>query len=213
MMNLKKKEKSFDIFYENSVKAKALTEEQYQFFNETLRYVFQHQKDVVKANVIVEAIIEQLLSEKENKNLLKRNIKDYVAKIEKTIRIKEKVMEIKKQDQEKYIISGLWQTMCAYIVVLFIKEFLTQHYLISFSVDVLVAIVAFYITIHNIMRQFKIIKRHQLSIKPFSMNMIGLAVAIFITVMTLTSPFDISFVILVISYLTHKKMFDKELNV
>ena len=207
-----KKEKGFDVFYENSVKAKELSEDKYQFFNEVMRYIFQHQKDVVKANIILGAVIDQLLAEKESQSPIKKNMKDYVGKIEKTVRMKERVAEIKHQDHERYVISGLWATMCSYIVILFIKEFLTNHYLINFSVDIAVAIIAFYIAIHNIVRQFKIIRRQHLSIKPFSMNLIGIAVGIFISIITLTSPFDISFVILVVAELASKKMFEKELN-
>ncbi len=207
---MKNKKDSFDLFYENGLKAKELTEDKYVYFNDVMKYVFQHQKDVIKANIILEAVLEDLLN---NNKSSSKNIKEYVNKIEKTISIKEKMNFIKKQDSEKFTISGLWLTMCSYIVILFIKEFLTGNYLINFSVDILVAIVAFYITLHNLMSQFKMIRRHHLSIRAFSMELIGIAVAIFITVITLTSPFDISFVILVIAYLTSKKIFEKELSI
>ena len=53
--------------------------------------------------------------------------------------------------------------MCGYIVLLFVKELLTDNYLINFSVDVLVAIVAFYITLHNLINQYKLISEHGIS--------------------------------------------------
>ena len=40
---------------------------------------------------------------------------------------------------------------------------------------------------------------------------IGIIVGLFIVILTLKSPFDISFAILVIAFLTSKKMFEKEL--
>ena len=121
---------------------------------------------------------------------------------------KKRLKEIKKEVLEKYIIAGLWQTMCGYIVLLFIKELLTDNYLVSFSVDVLIAIIAFYVTLHNLVNQYKLIR---LSLKPFSFQIFGIIVGLFIVILTLKSPFDISFAILVIAFLTSKKMFEKEL--
>lgn len=124
---------------------------------------------------------------------------------------KKRLKEIKKEVLEKYIIAGLWQTMCGYIVLLFIKELLTDNYLVSFSVDVLIAIIAFYVTLHNLVNQYKLIKENRLSLKPLSFQIFGIIVGLFIVILTLKSPFDISFAILVIAFLTSKKMFEKEL--
>ena len=121
---------------------------------------------------------------------------------------KKRLKEIKKEVLEKYIIAGLWQTMCGYIVLLFIKELLTDN---CFSVDVLIAIIAFYVTLHNLVNQYKLIKENRLSLKPFSFQIFGIIVGLFIVILTLKSPFDISFAILVIAFLTSKKMFEKEL--
>lgn len=131
--------------------------------------------------------------------------------MKKTKPTKKELLEMKKESLEKYTISGLWQTMCGYIVLMFIKEFLTNNYLISFSVDVLVAIVAFYITLHNFVNQYKLIKQYQLSMRSFGFLIFGFIVGLFIVIMTLTSPFDISFAILVIAFITSKKIFEKEL--
>ena len=125
---------------------------------------------------------------------------------------KKQVAKIKKEILEKYTISGLWQTMCGYIVLLFVKELLTDNYLINFSVDVLVAIVAFYITLHNLVNQYKLISEHGISKKPFVFQIFGYVIGLVIVIITLKSPFDISFAILVIAFLTNKKLFEKELN-
>ena len=124
---------------------------------------------------------------------------------------KKQVAQIKKEILEKYTISGLWQTMCGYIVLLFVKELLIDNYLINFSIDVLVAIVAFYITLHNLVNQYKLINEYNISKKPFIFQIFGYIVGLFIVIITLKSPFDISFAILVIAFLTSKKMFEKEL--
>ncbi|MBS5587195.1 MAG: hypothetical protein KHX14_00040 [[Clostridium] spiroforme] len=125
---------------------------------------------------------------------------------------KKQVAEIKKEILEKYTIFGLWQTMCGYIVLLFVKELLIDNYLINFSIDVLVAIVAFYITLHNLVNQYKLINEYNISKKPFIFQIFGYIVGLFIVIITLKSPFDISFAILVIAFLTNKKLFEKELD-
>ena len=125
---------------------------------------------------------------------------------------KKQVAQIKKEILEKYTISGLWQTMCGYIVLLFVKELLIDNYLINFYIDVLVAIVAFYITLHNLLNQYKLINEYNISKKPFIFQIFGYIVGLFIVIITLKSPFDISFAILVIAFLTNKKLFEKELD-
>lgn len=125
---------------------------------------------------------------------------------------KKELEKLKKEILEKYTIAGLWQTMCGYIVLLFIKELLTNNYLISFSVDILVAIIAFYITIHNLINQYKLIKEYSISMKPFYFQIFGFVIGLFIIIITLKSPFDISFAILVVALLTNKKIFEKEFN-
>ena len=122
---------------------------------------------------------------------------------------KKQVAQIKKEILEKYTISGLWQTMCGYIVLLFVKELLIDNYLINFSIDVLVAIVAFYITLHNLVNQYKLINEYNISKKPFIFQIFGYIVGLFIVIITLKSPFDISFAILVIAFLTNKKLFER----
>lgn len=125
---------------------------------------------------------------------------------------KKELLDLKKEIVEKYTIAGLWQTMCGYIVLLFIKELLTNNYLISFSIDILVAIVAFYITLHNLINQYKLIKEYNISMKPFYFQIFGFIIGLFIVVITLKSPFDISFAILVVALLTNNRIFEKEFN-
>lgn len=116
------------------------------------------------------------------------------------------------QDLEKYTISGLWQTMCGYIVLLFVKELMTGHYLIHFSVDILVTIIAFYITIHHLINQYQLIKQYHIPLKPFIFQVFGFLTGLLVVILTYKSPFDISFLILVITFITNKKIFEKELN-
>lgn len=132
--------------------------------------------------------------------------------MKKTKPTKKELLESKKQTQDKYKICGLWQTMCGYIVLMFVKELISGHYLINLAIDGLVAVVAFYITLHNLASQHKLIQVNKITKKPFIVQIVGMAVGLFIAIITAASPFDITFLILVIAFLTSQKMFEKELN-
>ena len=44
--------KSIELFPENALKAKELNEDQLSIFQEVQKYVFLHQKDSIKANIL-----------------------------------------------------------------------------------------------------------------------------------------------------------------
>lgn len=206
---MKKQDQLFD---ENQLKVKELNEINFELFHDLQKYVFQHQKDIVKANIILSAILDQM-NQSQKPIVISKGMKNYVSQIEKSINMKEQLQMIKKQFIDKFTISGLWQTMCSYIVLLFIKELITGHYLIHFSIDMLVSIVAFYIALHNIMNEYKLIQRFQMTKKPIIMIACTLIIALFVAVIGAKSPFDVSFVILVIGYIVSKKMFENEFNI
>lgn len=212
---MKNKEKSFDLFYENATKAKALSGDYDKAFLDAMNYVSRHQKDVAKANVLLSTVIDQMLEHQMNhgdvSKLVGRGIKEYIQKVDKSIAYKEEIPKIKKFDFEKYTISGLWLTMCGYLVLLFVKEFLTDRYLIGFSIDLIVAAIAMVVTFIGLKNHWNLIERYQLTRKPFIMEVAGILVGLFVTIMTLKSPFDISFLILVIAHLFSKKLFKSEL--
>ncbi|WP_455538828.1 MULTISPECIES: hypothetical protein [Peptostreptococcaceae] len=123
----------------------------------------------------------------------------------------EELKKNKEEDKALYTKFVLVTIMCSYIVLMFVKEVLTSNYLIHLYIDSLIAVVAFYITIHNMRNQYKILKKYNLSLKPFSMAIVTMVVGLSVIIMTMKSPFDISFLILVVGMLTSKKMFEKDL--
>jgi hypothetical protein len=200
-----------NLFYENSLKMKSLNEENFQIFQGIQKHVFLHQKDIVKANILLSTILDQMNDETQKINL-KKGMKNYVSQVEKSINMKEKMkIEIKKAI-DKFTIAGLWETMTGYIVLLFFKEFIIGHYLISFSIDLLVAIISFYIAIHNIVNQFQLLKRFQMPKKIQFMIIATFLVGFITAILGAKNPFDVSFLVLVIGYITSKKMFENEMK-
>lgn len=213
---MKKKEKAFDLFFENITKEKNLNDEYKKVYEDILNYVSRHQSHTLKANILLSVILDHMIEHQDKKNdvqaLINKNMKNYIQNVEKTIHYKPEIAKLKKLDLEKYTISGLWMTMCAYLVLLFVKEFFTDRYLISFSIDLIVAAVAMVLVFKGVRTHWQMIDRYQITKKSFMVELVGFIVGLVIVMLTLKSPFDISFVLLVVAHLTSKKIFTNELN-
>ena len=97
--------------------------------------------------------------------------------------------------------------MCIYIVLLFVKELIGNHYLINYYIDLLVAVIMLCISIKQLLNQRKLIKRYQVSIQPFVLEISSIVISLLISIVFYNSPFDITFVILVIAFLQVKNVF------
>ena len=109
---------------------------------------------------------------------------------------------------DEYTISGLWITMFSFIVLSFIKEVINSNYMIHLYVDSLVAIISFYVVIHHLKKIYKLTS----AIKPFLVWIVTLFLGLMVAIMMASSPFDITFLILVVGMMISKKMFIKQLN-
>ncbi len=207
--------KKYDISYENQQKAKQLNKDYTLLLDDIIPYVIKFSKNSMKADILLSSVLNQMIehqSKINNPKQLYNNLKDYIYKIDKNIHYKSKIKEIKHNDIQRFTMNGLRITMCGYIVVLFLKEILTQHFLIHLYVDSIVAIVAFYITLHNLINTYTLIKKHQLPMNSFIIIIMGLIVSIVLGIITAHNPFDITFLVLVIAYITTKKMLEKEMT-
>lgn len=213
---MKNNKKKYDITYENSEKIKLLNDKYFEYYQDIEKSLFKKSKNIVKTNILLSDILDEMIAHQEKKNdpfqLIGKNKQLFVDRIDKKIKYKERLDAIKKADIQNYGISGLWLTMCGYIVLLFVKELISEHYLIHYYVDLLVAVVALCIAAHNFSNQIKTIKRYQLSMKPIIIEIAGFVVSLFIAILMYASPFDITFAILVIALITNKKIFEKEMK-
>lgn len=199
-----------NLFINQDLRAKKLDSSYRETYEKMQRHLINQQQDTLRVSILLNHIVTQFEEAqqqgKDIKTIVGKNFQDYLRKLEKGIDFKAELQELKRVDYEKYIISGIWFTICAYLVLLFIKEFLTQHFLINIYVDMLVGVIAFYLALNNMMNHLRILKRQKVSLKPFQMELVGLVVAFLVVIFTLQSPFDISFLILVVTYLSSKKL-------
>lgn len=210
------KEKKYDIYFENSVKVKSLNDDYFKCYQEIEKTMFKKQKNVLKTNILISEILDCMLICQEKgqtvKQMIGQSSQSFVDQINRKINYKEKINQLKQKDLNKYEMSGILLTMCIYIVLLFVKELIGNHYLINYYIDLLVAVIMLCISIKQLLNQRKLIKRYQVSIQPFVLEISSIVISLLISIVFYNSPFDITFVILVIAFFTSKKMYSKSLS-
>ena len=210
------KEKKYDIYFENSVKVKSLSDDYFKCYQEIEKTLFKKQKNVLKTNILISEILDCMLICQEKgqtvKQMIGQSSQSFVDQINRKINYKEKINQLKQKDLNKYEMSGILLTMCIYIVLLFVKELIGNHYLINYYIDLLVAVIMLCISIKQLLNQRKLIKRYQVSIQPFVLEISSIVISLLISIVFYNSPFDITFVILVIAFFTSKKMYSKSLS-
>lgn len=213
---MKKEKKKYDITHENSVKIKLLNDKYFEYYQDIEKSLLKKSKNIVKTNILLSDILDEMIVHQNKTNdpfqLIGKNKQLFIDKIEKKIKYKERLEKIKNIDIQNYGISGLWITMCGYIVLLFVKELISKNYLIHYYIDLLVAVVALCITVHNLLNEIKTINRYNLTMKPIAIEIAGFIISLFLAIIMYASPFDITFAILVVAFITNKKIFEKEIG-
>ena len=193
------KEKKYDIYFENSVKVKSLNDDYFKCYQEIEKTLFKKQKNVLKTNILISEILDCMLICQEKgqtvKQMIGQSSQSFVDQINRKINYKEKINQLKQKDLNKYEMSGILLTMCIYIVLLFVKELIGNHYLINYYIDLLVAVIMLCISIKQLLNQRKLIKRYQVSIQPFVLEISSIVISLLISIVFYNSPFDITFVI------------------
>ena len=159
------KEKKYDIYFENSVKVKSLNDDYFKCYQEIEKTLSKKQKNVLKTNILISEILDCMLICQEKgqtvKQMIGQSSQSFVDQINRKINYKEKINQLKQKDLNKYEMSGILLTMCIYIVLLFVKELIGNHYLINYYIDLLVAVIMLCISIKQLLNQRKLIKRYQ----------------------------------------------------
>ena len=135
------KEKKYDIYFENSVKVKSLNDDYFKCYQEIEKTLFKKQKNVLKTNILLSEILDQMKSFQDQgktvQQVMTKGSQVFVDQIDRKINYKEKINQLKQRDSNKYEMSGILLTMCIYIVLLFVKELVGNHYLIKKPLSVM----------------------------------------------------------------------------
>ena len=171
---------------------------------------------MLSRNILISEILDCMLICQEKgqtvKQMIGQSSQSFVDQIDRKINYKEKINQLKQRDSNKYEMSGILLTMCIYIVLLFVKELVGNHYLINYYIDLLVAVIMLVISVKQLLNQRQLIKRYQVSFQPFIIEIVSIVISLLISILFYNSPFDITFVILVVAFFTSKKMYSKSLS-
>ena len=180
------KEKKYDLYFENSVKVKSLNDDYFKCYQEIEKYLFKKRKDVLKTNILLSEILDQMKSFQDQgktvQQVMTKGSQAFVDQIDRKINYKEKINQLKQRDSNKYEMSGILLTMCIYIVLLFVKELVGNHYLINYYIDLLVAVIMLVISVKQLLNQRQLIKRYQVSFQPFIIEIVSIVISLLISI-------------------------------
>lgn len=210
-----KRKENFDLYNENNSQAKLLDLEYREVYDSFLNYLLKNNKDTFEANLLASLALDKLIdaSEKGIKadSVLLKDYSKEKAKLKKSKNMKEMQEKILQRDYEKYTVSNIWSVFTFFIVLLFMKNLLMQDYLLNYSIDILVAILALFVALRCEFIKYKIVNRYQLSKRYLIMDAVAFILCLLVKVISKTN-FDITFAILVLEYFFTQKAIKKEFN-
>lgn len=213
----KKKKRTKKVHIDNLHLVKKLEPDYAQAFFDFEEVLMKEQLEEEKINIIANIVIEQLLEgmEKKKKPSLiinkEKHYQTYIAKLSKGQAYQRMKEKLKQQDYEKLTISGIWIVFGVSILLLFFKNLLTGQYLINFSIDLIATAIAFALSLRNYQLRWRIINRSKNRSLYFGLDAVTFALCIVVKLFA-KGNFDISYLLLVISYFVSKQQFKKEMQ-
>lgn len=112
------------------------------------------------------------------------------------------------EDKAKVSLTGLTIIMMGTLFIYFLWAVINSKFLVNFSVDSLVGVVAFVILVRNLKLKYDIIKKYT-SEKQFMILDFVAFVLCFLIKVVVQIPFDFSLIILLLSHYATKQIFNK----
>lgn len=112
------------------------------------------------------------------------------------------------EDKSKISLTGLTIIMMGTLFIYFLWAVINSKFLVNFSIDALVGVVALVILIRNLKVKYSVIKKYT-SEKQFMILDLVAFVLCFLIKVVIKIPFDFSLIILLISHYATKQIFNK----
>ena len=112
------------------------------------------------------------------------------------------------EDKSKISLTGLTIIMMGTLFIYFLWAVINSTFLVNFSVDSLVGVVAFVILVRNLKLKYDVIKKYT-SEKQFMILDFVAFVLCFLIKVVVKIPFDFSLIILLVSHYATKQIFNK----
>lgn len=156
------------------------------------------------ANLAMEACLKGMEEKKPVSQAMPGDAKRYAVRFSGGPSLREMKKKLCSQDYEKFIISSIWTVFTVSIVLFFISNLIHSRFFLNYWIEALVACLAGGVALQNYMMKRRIAKRHHLSSFYLRMDAAALAACVFIKIVSQTN-FDVSYLILVISFYMTKK--------
>lgn len=204
MKTLFKEDKKEDIVVVSQLDSAYLKE-----YERLINYIDKHYKNVIKAHILKEKSLEEMKERQFNKAGKIDDFSRYLKQLDKTIDWKTEYNKKYQVDYEAFVLASIWEVFTAFIVLLFFKALITGEYLITFSVDVIPAIICFYLCLRNWKLKKKIVETYEFNKKLLWFNLFTLGFCMIIKMITPTQ-FDITLLILALSFVLEKRNIKNE---
>lgn len=112
------------------------------------------------------------------------------------------------EDKSKISLTGLTIIMMGTLFIYFLWAVINSKFLVNFSIDALVGVVAFILLVRNLKIKYSTIKKYT-SEKQFMILDLMAFVLCFLIKVVVKVPFDFSLIILLISHYATKQIFNK----
>ena len=112
------------------------------------------------------------------------------------------------EDKAKVSLTGLTIIMMGTLFIYFLWAVINSKFLVNFSIDALVGVVAFVILVRNLKLKYDVIKKYT-SEKQFMILDFVAFVLCFLIKVVVQIPFDFSLIILLLSHYATKQKFNK----
>ena len=112
------------------------------------------------------------------------------------------------EDKAKVSLTGLTIIMMGTLFIYFLWAVINSKFLVNFSIDALVGVVAFVILVRNLKLKYDVIKKYT-SEKQFMILDFVAFVLCFLIKVVVQIPFDFSLIILLLSHYATKQIYNK----
>lgn len=112
------------------------------------------------------------------------------------------------EDKSKISLTGLTIIMMGTLFIYFLWAVINSKFLVNFSIDALVGVVAIVILIRNLKVKYSIIKKYTSEKQFMILDLVAFTLC-FLTKVVVKIPFDFSLIILLISHYATKQIFNK----
>lgn len=136
-----------------------------------------------------------------------KKIPDKLLSRKKSVSFLESVRQTTTSDMTNFRLSGMIMMITGVLFCMFIKSWMTENYLVNFSVDALIGVAAGAIFILMFGSQMRTVGLYGKTLDFFLMN--GAIFVLWFLLMMMIEAFDFSLVLFLIVYFLQKKRFEK----